>query len=312
MKSTTRKILLATLLLVAGGAAIYLSNRPAAAGEAGGQDGGGGFFWSSHQKAGQGGDGPEGGSAVSARVSDRAEREAKAAKEAENKPPAGIGEAQWKQAGQLYDMVTAGIAKAESQPAGPWALQPEVFGKTLRGMGIDPARVKGLDALLAARNEKYAKAGEVGARQLLSDPRGTKEAIALGIMQQTTTLTDAQQQRLEELKAKAEPAEQERNALRVQWEEDEGFLKELRAGLPADQEPQLDAYLAKQKHQRDERNAFSKSREVSDQLNLDADQRQAVFDLYTQNPQAGQEEMLPLLTPAQQQKLKAAAVKTKP
>jgi hypothetical protein len=233
---------------------------------------------------------------------DRPGRPGASNKSAKPAIPEGISEAAWTQASSLFDMIASSQFGKGGDPAKDDAEEADKLRQTL---GLDPHAAPGLDALITARHEPKRQAEKESNERALSDPRGSKELIALMVMSSQQTLSPEQQTRLEDLKKQLHVDEQNPGKSSIRWQQDDAFVAAVREQLPDETASRLDDYLAKDKKEAMEQDAFHRSREMGEKLSLNADQRQAMYDLYRQNPEPGEDQILPLLNESQQATLKA-------
>jgi hypothetical protein len=238
-------------------------------------------------------------------VTARPAKENRAATTASNRPapeviPDGIGEEEWKRASAMFTMMTAGNGEAMMSGV---MFQPKDVEAMTKALGFDASATSILNKLTEARNDALKKIGAERMDRFKREATATKEWLAFSMMPEEK-LTVEQHARLDQLKQQKVEDQKDFIKAMVPWFKDDSLLASIHDQLPADNAAAFDDYAKDQLHKLTEQMAFSHSRALNSNLELDESQRQAVFEVYRNNESAGNDDILPLLNESQQAKLK--------
>jgi RNA polymerase sigma factor (sigma-70 family) len=194
-------------------------------------------------------------------------------------PPAGIDPVAWRAAAGILEQLSDGKFLLN----GKAALPPDKL-KQLQGvLGLDDAAVASISGLIADRVAAEEKRSADFLHQQMAASTDLQELFALSEQQKTGTLTPEQDARRNEIGSHYADVFGDFQKGQAAWYDDPGFLDSVKGKLQPGDAAGFDSFVQEQSDAIHEAEAFAKSQDLATQLNLDKDQRQAIYEEISNN-----------------------------
>ncbi|MDB6079542.1 MAG: sigma-70 family polymerase sigma factor, partial [Akkermansiaceae bacterium] len=193
--------------------------------------------------------------------------------------PGGIDPAIWRAAGEMLEHMADGrflINNAATLP-------PEKLQQLKGVLGLDDPAVASISDLISGHLDAQEKRSSDFLRQQLAASTDLQELFALNEVGKAGNMSPEQEARRNDLGGRYADIFSDFQSKQVPWYEDSAFLDDVKGKLQPGQATGFDSFVQEQGDAIHEAQAFDKSQELSTQLNLDKDQRQAIYQEISNN-----------------------------